>query len=188
MSAATTPGALERVHELRQDLRSALRRPAAVEQERDEALRARDDAQRALQRFYAESDKRDARREKELTAALEAAEAAVEAPRWADRLEGSRLAAREAREALRAYVAQHFEEIASELLPMAVAANERLAEARVQLAEAVSEWERVRTEWVPLLGPAGLTTSELPESGSGEPPMPRSLVGLVEQDPERATT
>lgn len=180
MSPTATASLLDGVHELEARVQAAKGEPERVAHDRQQALVKAARAREALRGFYAR-DKRDAKLEAKLKAAVDQAEA-EESDRWDDRLLGANMAEGVARDKLAAFIRANFAKIAAELLPACAQVTERFERAREALDEAVRERQRLLDEWRVLIGPVdNIDASELPDDQSIEPPMPRSLAGLLSE-------
>jgi F0F1-type ATP synthase membrane subunit b/b' len=175
-----TPGPLlQRVHELEDRIQRATLAPDEVARERQRALTDAENARQALRVHYARGDS-DAKQERRLRDAVDAAEVAAEA-RWDERLAGARMAQGVARDDLRAFVREHFAQLAAELLPTCLEADARFTEARATYVAAVTEKRALLDEWAPLIGPVGIPVDDLPDERSLEIPAPRSLAAVAEE-------
>ena len=87
-----------------------------------------------------------------------------------------------AREQLHAFIATNFAALAAELVGPCAEAGERFNRARGELVEAMQAKQALLDQWRPLLGAAGIAVTDLPPAAAPEPPMPRSLSGLVREE------
>lgn len=168
---------LDRVHELEERVQRAGLAPDEVAHERQKALGGAEDARQQLRVFYARGE-RDAKRERALREALEAAEREADG-RWHERLDGARMAEGLARDDLRAFIAENFPRLTAEILPGCVVAGERFKTAREAYAAALAAKQTLLDEWAVLIGPAGIGLDDLPDVGSLELPVPRSLAPVA---------
>lgn len=190
MSAATTKTPLlDCVRDLEMRVQRAGLAPDEVAHERQKALGRAEDARQELRVFYARAEK-DAKRERSLREAVEAAEKVAD-ERWDERIAGARMAEGLARDDLRGFIAGHFPELTAELMPGCVLAGQRFEEAQKAYAESLAEKQGLLDDWAVLVSPAGIPLSDLPEVGSLELPVPRSLAAvareMAETDDEKET-
>jgi hypothetical protein len=168
---------LQQVHDLEDKIARATLAPDEVARERQRALTDAESARQALRMHYARGDA-DAKQERTLRDAAEAAES-VASERWDERLAGARMAEGVARDDLRAFVREHFAQLAAELLPTCVEANARFADARAAYVAAVAEKRALLDEWAVLVGPVDIPIDDLPDERSLELPAPRSLAAVA---------
>jgi hypothetical protein len=170
---------LQRVHELEDRIQRATLAPDQVARERQRALTDAETARQALRLHYARGES-NAKQERHLRDAVDAAEVAAEA-RWDERLAGARMAEGVARNDLRQFVREHFAQLAAELLPACVRANANFAEARGAYVAALAEKRVLLDEWAALIGPVGIPPDDLPDERSLQLPAPRSLAAVAEE-------
>ena len=170
----------DQLHELERAVDQARGAEGRVEAERRPLLAKAARARAALESFYA-LNRRDEKKEKALKAAVEKADQEA-ADSWEARLIGSRMQEGLAREELHSFVRSNFPSLAAELVSRSASAGERFEKARAELVESLREKQEILDQWRPLLGPAGIPTTDLPEPDALEPPMPRSLSGLIREE------
>src|SRR4051812_22572110 len=173
----TAPTLLQQVHDLEAKIERATLAPDEVARERQRALTDAENARQVLRMHYARGDS-DSKRERKLHDAVDAAESVANA-RWEERLAGARMAEGVAREDLRAFIREHFAELAAELLPACVETNGRFAEARAAYVAALAEKRALLDEWAALIGPVGIPPDDLPDERAEELPAPRSLAAVA---------
>ncbi len=198
-----TRSAFDELEAVRDRVAALQRAPHEIEAERQAALAAVETARTELRELYAAAagEEPDAKREQQLSDAIDEAERAATA-RWEERLEGARLAAKDARGDEEAFIREHFEALAAERLKDARDAAEGLNGALGRLREWLEYYGSVSSSWVPLLqAMPGMDVRDLPFPGfelvefeqlieqrfpAGSPvppPAPRSLVGLLDDQP-----
>jgi len=186
---AKTPTAREQLRDLRDVLAVRLRGPDEIDVERRRALAAVETARQAQRAFYAHvppGEQPDPDGERAVCGVVLEAEQVADTP-WDARKEGARLAIEQARADVAAYVRDHWDELAAELLPMSVAAQGRLAGALDETEQALHEWSEVAHEWGQIAPLAGIASSGLPTldvaavqaalPGEVPTPAPASLLG-----------
>lgn len=137
-----TATAWDRLEELRETARERERQPGLLRREHEQALRGVEEARQALQAFYATGDGDEA----QLKEALKAAQGAA-ADSWEDRAIGAQAAARAAHEECSRFVAEHVDEIASEIIAHARRARDELTGALEAVGDAQAGWRNVAGEW-----------------------------------------
>jgi hypothetical protein len=170
--------------ELERAVDQARGEPERVTEERRALLAKHARAKATLEAFYARGSG-DKKTEEALKAAVSKSHREANTA-WEERLVGSRMAEGFARQQLHDFVRGHFAELAAELVGPSQAAGERFVNARAELVAALEEKARIIDLWRPILGAGGIPVADLPAADSPEPPMPRSLSGLVRQAEEAA--
>jgi hypothetical protein len=166
MTRAMQAPALEELRRLQEVLDRRREAPAAIEREREEALRAVGAAQAALVDYYATlglDEAPAAKRVAELRAAIGEAEAVVTQP-WAERLEGAERAIEAARDELLGYMQANFEEIGRPLFEASLEAQRDLAVLLDAAEDRAAIWESRWLEWNQLTGRTGRDLGELPDN------------------------
>jgi hypothetical protein len=159
--------------------------PGRVEAERRALVAKHARARAALESFYARGVD-DVQTEKALKAANSKAHREA-SDSWDEKLQGVRMQEGLAREQLHAFIRSNFAELAAELVGPSREAGERFVKVRAELVEALQAKQVVLDRWRPILGAGSIEVGDLPAADDPDPPMPRSLSGLVRRAEEAAT-
>lgn len=142
MPTTETP-TFDRLAELQDRARDVGQMPAQITAQRNELSAALERARFDLRRLYADSgqDKPEPAEEKRLKSAVGAAQDAVAAERWDERIAGAGLAGRQAVADVERFIAEHVDELAGEAVVQTVREREAFAAAAQQMVAAWTAYE-----------------------------------------------
>lgn len=143
MPTSETP-MFDRLAELQERAREVARMPGQIAAQRNELLAELERARFELRRFYAAAGehKPAAGEERRLKDAVGAAQAAVEAERWSERIAGAAAAGRNAAAAVERFIAEHIDELAGESVVQTVGERDAFAAAAAAMVAAWNDYEQ----------------------------------------------